>query len=314
MTTTTNQTALELFIADMDKAQTRSKADNAGVADIAAHLIAAIEATERDGSNLPKIVGTYDVTEGKGKERKTVTHEITFDRALLKTYAQGNMSADDKTRMFDALAGLSPKVQQARVELKELLNLPKAQQQLESVKAAIESARTEAHSVGQATLHRPLRLAAYVFTSKEGYDVTTAKAGMRHGKRVFLIDQRVKAGKLDTCETVSISDRALNAGLAKIAAAAGNEAKKRQTKVTTANVDTRTIEEPNTVKVTGETFRKGRKDTLAQTFDAISHGLADMPDAFKPTERKEAVTLILSLIDKLDAEAKADLLKELKAA
>lgn len=298
------KTAFELFVADLNASQDRVAKDEHGAADMAAHLIAAVMEAER-GDNYPKLTGTVSRKEGK----KVSQIEVTVDVDRLTALAQGRLTQADVSDTFDALAGLSPKVAEARKAYAQLMSMKAADRALYS--GEIAAAKSKAHTMTQ-TLRRPVRMAAALIASPK-FDATTARAVLSKGSRVvqcqLVSPVEGVPGKVRSVSTIE-ADKLLTA----IAAEAGNAPKKRapQASKEGQKTDAAPVAAP-VATVTPETFRRGRKKALAQTLESIAHGVADMADGFNAAERADAIALVLTLIGKLDAEGKAEIAKALTA-
>lgn len=305
MTKTQTKTAFDAFVADMNAAQSRVQGAEHGAADMAVHLAHAVSDAAQ-GGNYPALVGTVT----RVVDKKTTQVEITVDVDRMTKLAQGGLSQQDVTETLDALASLSPKVAEARTAYSDLLASVKGDKTARALlDAEIAAAKTKAHTMTQ-TLRRPLRAAAFLIASPQ-YDVASAEAKTHKGSRVIMVDRTIKAGDAEVTKRVSLSTVAIDKGLTEIATKAGNAPTKRKTKVSTANAEAAPVG-PNVKVIDAKTFSRDPKRNVGDVMHHIAEGLADMEDAFKPTERDEAIALILSLAEKLDAQGMAELTKELR--
>lgn len=309
MTKTKNTTAFDAFIADLDKLQDSATKAEHGMADTAAHLTRAIVDAGK-GGNYPQIEGSATV---KGK---AIAVHVTPDHMV--KFAQGKLTQDEVSAMIEVVAGLAPKVAAARAAYAELSKLKSTERALYA--AEIAAAKTKAHSVTQ-TLRRPLRMAAFLIASPE-WQAETAEARVSKGSRiVFAAFQKCGKdgkplshdGKAVPVKVRSVTTKNVDDGLKAIATKAGNPPATRAPQASKANTTAPAAPAAPVAAISDETFRRGRKKALAETMERISHGVADMSDGFNAAEREDAITLVLTLIDKLDADGKAAIKKALAA-
>lgn len=301
MATNTHNSALESLIADLNAAQDRATSDEHGAATLAVHLVEAVLASEGKGANGAKIIGTVTRVSGKGDKRKTTQHKVTINKARLVKYAKGQLTQDEVTETLDALAGVSPVVAAARKEYAELQAMSAVDRKLFA--AELDSAKTKAHTLTQ-TVRRPLRAAAYIFAS--GMDASTVSAEMSKGSLVIMRDVRVGG----VVKRKSLATKAIDEGLANLAAAAGNGKTKRAPQASKANT-AKPVDVMNSVTVTPQSFDNG-KGNGAQVLHTVTEALGNASRKLDMQTRIEAINLVKTIVDKLNAADRKEFFAEMK--